>query len=235
MTRLGIVVGGDQQDVLSVHEGYVDAVLEAGGHPVLLPKSYGDRVSDLQNVLARVDAVLLVGGGDIDCHRYGQVPETTLRGVDPVRDAMETHVVEWAMAHSVRVLGICRGAQVLAVATGGTLHQDLPAAGYHGHLEDDRSGHYAALRHEVVPDAGTLAAWLLDGITEVNSHHHQAICDPGTLVGVTGWSKDGTAEVVEAANMLGVQWHPELLFRSDRRHLRPFLWLVGGDSALVGN
>ncbi len=227
MTTVGIIAGSDDRDQLSLHPGFAEAVLATGGLPVVLPKTYGDKVAQLEEILRSVDSLVLVGGGDISCDRYGETPVVTLEDVDPVRDDTEIYAARWAVENKIRVLGICRGAQILAVATGGSLHQDLPAAGYHMHRYDRHGAMFAAARHRVMIREDTLAARVFEGVGEVNSHHHQAVADPGPFLQATGWNDDGVIEVVEAENVLGVQWHLELLLAQDRNYLRPFEWVVG--------
>lgn len=227
MTTVGIIAGSDDRDQLSLHPGFAEAVLATGGLPVLLPMTYGDRRAELEKVLQIIDALILVGGGDISCGCYKETPVVTHQDVDHVRDTMEIHAVQWAVRNNVRILGVCRGAQILAVATGGSLHQDLPAAGYHSHACDRRGAMFAAVQHQVIIQENTLAARVFEGVNEVNSHHHQAVLDPGSFLQATGWSDDGVIETMEAENVLAVQWHPELLFVDDRRALRPFAWVVG--------
>ena len=122
-----------------------------------------------------------------------------------------------------RVLGICRGAQVLAVAFGGTLHQDLAAAGFQHHWEEVRQ--YEPV-HAVEAEPGSVAEAVLAGSAKVNSIHHQAVRTPGGLH-ATAWSDDGVVEAVEGDDVLGIQWHPERLLGYDSRHLAAFHWLVG--------
>jgi putative glutamine amidotransferase len=100
---------------------------------------------------------------------------------------------------------------------------DLPTAGLSGHWELERQ---AEPVHGIEAKPGSLAAAALAGATEVNSIHHQAVLEPGPLLEATAWSPDGSIEAVESATVLGIQWHPERLFRTDSRHLAPFRWLV---------
>ncbi|NIH88283.1 gamma-glutamyl-gamma-aminobutyrate hydrolase family protein [Amycolatopsis granulosa] len=226
MITVGIVAAHRDWTV-AVPRNYVDCVLAAGGVPVLLPVSLtGARLSA---AVDHVGALLLAGGGDVDPARYGERPSATLDKVDPERDECEIQAFRLALEKGLRVLGVCRGAQLMAVATGGRLVQDLPSAGFGGHLDVHRDRTYAGLRHEVKAEPGTRAERVLAGLDEVNSHHHQAIAEPGELLEPTAWSADGVIEAVEAANLLGVQWHPETAAGVDGRHLRAFHWLTGGD------
>ena len=137
---------------------------------------------------------------------------------------LEIDAFHAARALGRRVLGICRGIQIMAVASGGSLHQHLPTAGFDHHWEEHRQ--YEPV-HEVVADPRTLAAGALDGSVKVNSIHHQAVRDAGRDLRATAWSDDGVIEAVEGDAVLGLQWHPERLLDADRRHLAPFRWLVG--------
>jgi putative glutamine amidotransferase len=110
----------------------------------------------------------------------------------------------------------------MTVALGGTLHQDLASAGYHGHWQEERQHEPV---HAVHSDDNTAARQVLAGVTEVNSIHHQAVRDTGPQLRASAWSADGLIEAVEGGPALGVQWHPERLADHDPRHLAPFAWL----------
>ena len=219
---VAIVIGTEPAHRFSVHRGYVDAVAAVGGVPIVVPAVAAAHERLLETV-ARADALLLSGGGDVDPLRYSHTSAPEVDEVDPARDTLEIWSYLAARGRGRRVLGICRGVQVMAVAAGGKLHQHLPAAGYDGHWILDRE--YQPV-HAVTADAGTAASAALAGAGKVNSIHHQAVLDPGELV-ATAWSDDGLIEAVESDGVLGVQWHPERMFDADPRHLAPFEWLVG--------
>ncbi|MFI7574969.1 gamma-glutamyl-gamma-aminobutyrate hydrolase family protein [Micromonospora sp. NPDC049497] len=185
-----------------VPEAYVRAVTAAGGRAVVLPPDDRD-----PGVLEVVDGLLLAGGADVDPARYGQLPAPRTES-RPVRDAGELTLVTGALATDLPVLGVCRGMQLLAVATGGALHQHLPdLVGHDRHRP--APGEYG--EHPVRFAAGSLAGRVMAGADRVNSYHHQAIADPGRFT-VTGWSDDGVVEALEDPDrpfLLGVQWHPE--------------------------
>ncbi len=143
--------------------------------------------------------------------------------VDPARDTTEVCVVNAALEQGKRVLGVCRGAQLLAVMGGGTLILDLPAKGIEGHWNEVRQ--YEPV-HGIHADHDSIAAGVLGNLSEVNSIHHQAIADPGQTLRATAWSPDGVIEAVEGPGILGVQWHPERMFGIDDRHLAPFTWVM---------
>jgi putative glutamine amidotransferase len=228
MARVALLVGREPAHRYSVHRGYADALWAIGAVPVLLPPPPSDRADDLEMFVESAlacDAVCVTGGGDVDPVHYGEDPAPGLMSVDTLRDEAEIAVVRRCVADRVSVLGICRGIQLVAVACGGALHQDLGRAGYEHHWEEERQ--YEPV-HPVEADAGSLASRSLGGVRAVNSIHHQAVRHPGPVLRSTAWSGDGVIEAVEADGVLGVQWHPERLWSHDDRHLAPFRWLVAG-------
>jgi putative glutamine amidotransferase len=221
--RVGLLIGRYPEDRYSLHTGYVDALRALDVTPVIVPASSACGESLASELLSRCDGLVVTGGGDVAPPAYRAEPSTELKDVDTTRDAVEIWAVRAFAMTGRPVLGICRGAQVLAVATGGTLVQDLPAAGFAGHWEEERQ--YESV-HGIETEAGSQAAEAAAGAVEVNSIHHQAISDPGPDLRATAWSPDGVIEAAEADGLLAVQWHPERLFTRDRRHLAPFEWLV---------
>ncbi|MFD5226442.1 gamma-glutamyl-gamma-aminobutyrate hydrolase family protein [Microbacterium sp. NPDC058342] len=183
---------------------YATSVLGAGGLPLHLPM---DAAPD--ELVARLDGVVIAGGEDVDPRRYGQAPGPFTPLIDPQRDEFEAGLIEAAIDRGVPLLGVCRGAQLLNVVRGGTLHQHL------AHGEGESHGSYAYPRahrvHEVRTAAGSAVQELYGETTRVNSFHHQAVDLPGRGVIVTGWAPDGVPEAIEleGSPVLGVQWHPE--------------------------
>jgi putative glutamine amidotransferase len=226
VTVVGITLGSTERP--EVVTAFVRSVLAAGATPVLIPTSMA-ATDMVDEALHAVDALLLSGGGDVHPSEYGQAPRTTLDAVDRQRDRMERRAVDAALRQRKRILGVCRGAQLMCVATGGTLVQDLTAEGLGGHIDESHDRGYATLVHGVKSEAGSTADCVLDGLDAVNSHHHQAIRDVGDVLTATAWAEDGVIEAVEAPGMLGLQWHPEVLVDTDHRHLEPFRWLVTGN------
>ncbi len=221
---VAVLIGREPDERFSVHRGYVDAVYAVGALPMLLPAGPDTTHDTLLAGVAMADAVLVTGGGDVDPAAYGEAESNALMSVDPPRDRAEVAAVHAAHDARKRLLGVCRGAQVLGVAFGGTLHQDLTAAGFpQHHWEEARQ--YEPV-HAVEVEAGSLAELALAGSSKVNSIHHQAVRTPGSLR-ATAWSDDGVIEAVEGDRLLGIQWHPERLLGDDDRHLAAFRWLVG--------
>jgi putative glutamine amidotransferase len=190
---------------------YLSQVTEAGGIPVLLPPVPGIAAS-----LARLDGLILTGGGDLDPASYGARQDPQTSRVSPERDQAELELLADALAAGLPVLGICRGMQLLNVARGGTLLQHLPDGTGHRHAP----GTFG--RHPVRLAGGSLLASVLppgDGAAAtlaVPTAHHQAIDQLGDGLTATAWSEDGVIEAVELAPgpghhpfTLAVQWHPE--------------------------
>jgi putative glutamine amidotransferase len=221
--RIGLLVGRHPEDRYSLHRGYVDAVRALDLVPVIVPASHTCGESLASQLLSTCDGVIVTGGGDVAPAAYREEPAAALKDVDEARDAVELSAVRAFVATGRPVLGICRGAQVIAVATGGKLVQDLPVAGFTGHWEEERQ--YEPV-HGIETEPGSQASDALAGASQVNSIHHQAIADPGPDLRATAWSPDGVIEAAEADGVLALQWHPERLFTHDRRHLAAFEWLV---------
>lgn len=200
----------------AVGQPYIDAIVAAGGAPIAIP--LGLDQEGLGRIYELLDGLLLPGGDDVAPKRYGHEPHPMLGQVDDERDEMELTLARWALRDGLPVLGICRGIQVLAVAAGGTLYQDLPSelAGLQRH--DVREFGRDYLTHDItVEPASRLAHCLGSAQTQVNSFHHQAVRDvpPGFVASC--WSPDGVIEAIESQThyfALGVQCHPESLWDS---------------------
>jgi putative glutamine amidotransferase len=214
-------------------------VLSAGGLPVALPQL----VDAVGPVVDRVDAIVLAPGRDIDPARYGQEPHPLLAATEPQRDAFELALVAAALDRGLPILGMCRGVQVLNVALGGTLVQDisLVAAGHPSdpgwvRWKEVEAASVAGLavpphpRHEISIAASSLLADALGTTTiEVSSFHHQAIDRVGTGLEVVATSvPDGLPEAVEMPGrpVLAVQWELQEEWRVDPRFARVFQWFV---------
>jgi putative glutamine amidotransferase len=196
------------------------AIERAGGLPVLIPSSLQQET--LRAIYERLDAVLLPGGGDVNPSQYKSQPNAPLVSVSDARDAMELSMASWALADDLPILGICRGIQLLNVAMGGSLVQDIPSA-IESDLRHDIQGDEPrnTFLHEVQLEANSrLASILGDTQFRVNSLHHQALRDLAPNVKVVAKAPDGIVEAIEVPDkhfVMAVQWHPEDLLDDDSR------------------
>ncbi len=188
-----------------LHNVYVDAVARAGGIPVLLPPQ--DHGAD--ELIEHLDALVLTGGSDVAPEHYQQPAHPQTKIVRPWRDEWELRLLDRALTADLPVLGVCRGAQLLNVALGGTLDQHIPdAVGHQRHCP--APGVFGWNR--VSLRSGSVLAGMLGPETTVACHHHQAIDKVAPELEVSGTSDDGTVEAVELPDrrfVLGVQWHAE--------------------------
>jgi putative glutamine amidotransferase len=202
-----------------VNAAYVRAVQAAGGIPLLLTPHFTPEVQAA--LWQRLDGLVLTGGGDVDPARFGEARHPTVAEVSPARDDLELGLTRRAVADGMPLLAICRGIQVLNVALGGTLVQDL-AAGWPGALPHAQTAPRHQPTHAVkVMGEGTRLGRVLGTLeVEVNSMHHQAIRRLGEGLREVAWAPDGVIEGVEGTDddrfVLGVQWHPEELVGHDQ-------------------
>jgi putative glutamine amidotransferase len=189
---------------VQLNASYLHAIELAGGVPLLLPPQVS--LSTLTAMMAMSDGLVLTGGGDVNPARYGEEPHPAVTGVSDQRDAVEEAALSLALDRGLPVLAICRGMQILNVALGGTLIQDLPSESSGGMLHGPRSTHSV----NIAPQS-RLAAVMATTVAEVNSRHHQAVNVLGDGVHAVAWSPDGIVEGLEMDGqwVVGVQWHPE--------------------------
>ena len=192
--------------------GYVTAIQRVGGLVMMIAPD-PVLVTHPDEMLDRIDGLILSGGADIDPSSYGAQPHPETKRTVPERDHTEIALVRGALERDMPVLGICRGMQLLNVALGGTLHQHLPdLVGHEDHRRNP--GSFDNSDHDVHLEPGSLAARAAgEEVHVTKSHHHQAVDDIGDGLIVTGRSAlDGLAETIEVPSCrfaLGVQWHPE--------------------------
>jgi putative glutamine amidotransferase len=200
-------------------EDYRQSILHVGGEPRTLDSSMA-----VEAALAGVGGLMLTGGGDVDPSRYGEAPHATFEAAVPGRDEFESALIAAARTRNLPIFAICRGVQILNVACGGTLVQDIPSqiAGALAHSLTVPQHEPYALAHEVWVDKDSLLARLMrerlvDEALEVNSRHHQAVKSVAAGFVATATAPDGVIEAIEdptARFCLGVQWHPENFFRT---------------------
>jgi putative glutamine amidotransferase len=204
-----------------MNQRYYYAVTSVGGVPWMVPLLHDD-LATLREIYVRLDGVLLAGGVDMDPGTYGEAKTPLCGRVDPARDAVELQLTRWALEDRKPLFGICRGLQVINVATGGSLFQDITAQ------------YPPAIKHDYFPTTGFAREHLAHEVTLsegsrlrhvferdrilVNSMHHQGIRRLGEGLRVTATAPDGLIEAIESPNghyMVAVQWHPEVFEPSD--------------------
>lgn len=205
-----------------MNQRYSRVVAGVGGLPVMIPLLDDEEI--LRALYDRMDAVLLPGGVDLDPATYGESPLPTCGRLDPARDRVELQFARWAIDEGKPLFGLCRGLQIMNVALGGTLYQDIAAQ------------RRDAIKHDYFPTAGFSRDHLAHPVTvasgsrlgalvgtaplEVNSMHHQAVKELAPALVSTAVAPDGVIEALESPGeqfLLGVQWHPEALTDRDHR------------------
>ena len=224
------ITGNFEDKKCSIAQGYFRSVLEAGMVPLIIPP-----LTDAQqvlSVLSVVDGLLLSGGGDVNPLLVGQEPIPSLHSINPQRDAYELLLIRLAYDRQIPMLGICRGIQLLNIALGGNIYQDLGDEYPNSkvlikHCQDLERGFPS---HSVSVDTKTtLYSIFKSEHLYVNSFHHQAVSDVSDKLMVSARSKDGVVEAVESTefkSIIGVQWHPECFIEEGDRAMMPlFGWL----------
>lgn len=209
-----------------VNEDYVDSVIQNGGIPYIIPFNEDSEVTIAQ--VANVDGLILSGGHDIDPRLYGEESLLQIGEIWPQRDAFDLLLLKEAEKRHKPVLGICRGAQLLNVAHGGSLYQDI-------NYRDEptfkhNQGHTANLETQTIilaPDSYLVNLFGEEQLS-VNSFHHQLIKAVGKDLRPVAKAKDGVIEAIENGDgsVLGVQWHPEMLHCSDQKVNKLFSDLI---------
>jgi len=198
----------------AISEMYVKTIVRAGGVPVLIPADL--KQADAEVLIARLDGLLFSGGGDILPERYGGEPHPKVGSTDGERDELEINLVKLAVEKGLPFLGICRGIQVINVALGGTLYEDIATQckrpirhAYYPDWPRDLRAHGV----KVAPDS-QLVEIVGKSEFEVNSLHHQGLLDIGDDLRAVAWAPDCLVEAIELPGHpfgIGVQWHPECI------------------------
>ncbi len=222
-----------KEHILRVNDHYINAIVLAGGVPLILPLTADMRV--YERLFGVVDGFVLTGGQDVDPKRYSNVSELDeqerssydqIDKITPLRDTIENTILRFACKNDVPLLGTCRGMQTINVFFGGTLYLDLPSqfdgvdsmsgmAISHWQKEDPHlTTHYISVKKD-----SKLHGCLGADTAAVNSFHHQGVKTLGKGLEAVAWATDGLVEGIELKNhtfMLGVQWHPEFFFEEKR-------------------
>lgn len=207
-------IGAKHQEWQLLADDYIAAIERAGGIPVILPIT--ENVETLTPLLQKLDGILFSGGSDIDPNSYGEFPRFGLGLIEPKRDAHEIQLAQKVLNETtLPVLGICRGIQLLTVATGGTLYQDLQSQRPEGinHSVPKAVRHHAFHTVKIERDSLLHNIYQADELG-VNSFHHQAVKELGKGFKATMTAPDGIVEAVEWEGnrfVVAVQWHPEMM------------------------
>lgn len=224
---IGITACQQEQKIYKTNNTYIRAVVRAGGIPVLLPTAIS--LADCDKIAELVDGLLVPGGEDMAPQYFGEQPPKEVTCIDRELDEFELRLIRKVSDKGKPMLCICRGCQVVNVAFGGTLYQDIPTQcpQAHGHYQDtaSRSEGY----HTVTVLPGTvLASALGEEKLLTNSYHHQAVKDLAPGFSVCAKTEDGVIEGIEnpEGSILGVQWHPECMEERYPVFRGLFSWLV---------
>ncbi|HWA17167.1 MAG TPA: gamma-glutamyl-gamma-aminobutyrate hydrolase family protein [Gemmatimonadales bacterium] len=206
-----------------MNQRYAHTVAAAGGLPVLIPLLHEDPEM-LRATYERLDGLFIPGGVDMDPATFHETPHAKLGRIDPPRDATELMLAKWAIDEGKPLFGLCRGLQVINVALGGTLHQDLetemPGAIKHDYFPNAGFAR-DHLAHDVTIEPGSRLRQIVgDPVLPVNSMHHQGIRTLGAGLKATAFAPDGLVEALESDKdnyVVAVQWHPEALADRDEK------------------
>lgn len=214
-TKIGIVVCGLENEKQYVSDAYIQAIKSAGGLPLVLPLIKSKTV--IQEYVSVCDGFLFCGGGDITPLLFGQEPSTGIGKTDIALDLFQIRLMKAVLEKEKPTLAICRGMQVLNVACGGSIHQDI------NELDFDTINHMQTslsrkdISHKVCFTPKSKAYRLLGDFAYTNSFHHQAIDKLGKDLVISGQTGDGVIEAIEMPShpfTIGVQWHPESMYES---------------------
>lgn len=223
---IGVTCGsGGENGPMSLDMDYTRAISDAGGLPLVIPPDLpGESLAPLLEIL---DGLLLSGGPDVDPVHFGEEPQPGMGRIDPERDRIELALARLALESGLPILGICRGAQVLNIAGGGDIFQDLPsrAEPVLRHVQPPTPMTYAT--HSIRVEGGTrLAAITGRHALRVNSWHHQAVRGVAPGFAVSATAEDGVVEAIELAGkpfVMGLQFHPESMAKGGS-HVAPLLF-----------
>lgn len=221
---IGITASFTSSEHQRVKNTYIQAVIRAGGIPVILPTG---TEQDIVHFVERFDGFIFTGGGDVDPFLFGEEPHVDLGDVEPERDAFELPFAKAILDANKPLLGICRGMQVLNVALDGGVYQDIYAQQKNTTIQHSQKAATYHASHFVRFTTGSLMEKITGEDTiKVNSFHHQAVSTVKAPLQVSGTANDGTIEAIESSQhsfVIGVQWHPEaLLVKDDAASLKLF-------------
>lgn len=210
----------DEKESYWMLPGYMKVLEKCGALPIMLPLT--SNKEELLQCLEMIDGLLLTGGHDVGPNVYGEKAKRTCGVPCEMRDEMESFLLQEVLKRDMPVLGICRGIQFMNAYLGGDLYQDLPTE-YPCTVEHHMTPPYDKAIHKIEVLAGTKLADIIGaGVHEVNSYHHQAVKKVAEKVVVQAYSEDGLVEAIaveKASFALGIQWHPEFSYETNKESL----------------
>lgn len=208
-------------------QGFVTAVQKAGGLPIILPIGEEQAAADY---ISKIDKLLLAGGQDISPDLFGEDPHPKLEETNRSRDLFELVLIKEAIKQNKPIFAVCRGMQLLNIALGGTLYQDLSLYSDWKVKHGQQPTQPQFATHDIQIEKNSILYPLLGERYRVNSYHHQALNTVASSLKITARSSDGIAEAIESENpkqrILGVQWHPELRFDVEAKEFKLFDYFV---------
>ncbi|GAA0316330.1 gamma-glutamyl-gamma-aminobutyrate hydrolase family protein [Bacillus carboniphilus] len=208
----------------TLNHDYIQAVIDAGGLPVILPVGIDE---DVDQLVDKLDGFVVTGGGDIDPTLFGEEPHRNLGEISPGRDSFELALIKKALEADKPIVAICRGIQIMNIAVGGDMYQDIYAQTDNELLQHGQKATRNHLAHFVHVEPDSLLAQIADTTKfKVNTYHHQAVRNVPLPFKISGTASDGIIEAIESVEhkfVLGVQWHPEgLAYKGDEISKRIF-------------
>jgi len=215
---IGITCDYDwEKSLYQLKSGYVEGIIRCGGQPFLIPLlDMGWTSADIDLIIRHINGLLLSGGQDVHPRFFGEEPHAAIGRVNPYRDEMELALYRQAVKAGMPVFGICRGIQLMNIALGGDIYQDLKAqAGGQGLICHNQPAPKQHGFHSVYIEEGTRLRQILGaGMIYANTFHHQAVRRLAPGLRIAAKTSDGVIEAIEDSNhsfLLGVQWHPECM------------------------
>lgn len=215
-----------------VNRSYITSIIQAGGLPILIPYM---KPNLLTKILDKLDGVLIPGGIDIDANLFNQELHPRCGKIDPEWDDLDVFVIQAALARNLPLLGICRGCQILNVACGGDLIQDIPSQTLSQINHSPAAPKWYATHDLTIKSGSKLSRILQTTHIRVNSFHHQAVSQVAPGFQASAFANDGIVEAIESMEhqyVIGVQWHPELMLHHYPEFKNLFIELVNRASSM---
>ncbi len=216
---IGISCSYDQKERrYFLPEAYIEAVVKAGGMPVILPGA--ESIKTVVPYFTALGGLVLAGGGDVDPSLFNEEPLPGLGEISPERDKFEIKLIKTALRKNLPILGICRGIQILNVACGGTVIQHIPSEVKKPLKHSQTAPRWYSTHQVFIEKSSHLVQIMKMNIARVNSFHHQAVREPAQGFNISARSNDGVIEAIEHPRykfVIGVQWHPECMIDKDRK------------------